>query len=109
MKVRFLGLLAALVAASLSPHARASSDDAWAAFRADVTRACTAQAKKTYADAVVVVDANGSASYGIALVYARLPAPKGATPSPGLATVVCVYDKKSKKAELSGEFRTVNP
>jgi hypothetical protein len=56
-----------------------------------------------------VVDANGSASYGFALVYTRLPAPKGATPAPGLATIVCVYDKKTKKAELSGEFRTVNP
>jgi hypothetical protein len=107
--MRTLSSLLSLLALAGALPARASSDDAWAAFRADVTRACTAQAKKNYADAVVVVDAFGSASYGFALVYAHLPAPKGAMLAPGLATIVCVYDKKTKKAELSGEFRTVNP
>jgi len=108
---RILGLFVfnlALVLA-VGRSASASSDDAWASFRTDVSRACTVEAKKHYADPIVVVDPYGSSSFGVALVYARLPSPKGATPQPGLATVVCIYDKKMKKAELSGEFRTVNP
>jgi hypothetical protein len=87
--------------------ARASSDDAWTHFRADVTTACTAQAKKVYANPLLVVDPFGSDSYGVALVYARTPAPRGAPPGNSLATAICVYDKKTHKAELSGGFQTV--
>jgi hypothetical protein len=111
VKLRVFGLLLSnlsLVLAVGQP-ATASSDDAWASFRTDVSRACAVEAKKRYADPVVVVDSYGAVSYGVALIYARLAGPKGATPPPGLATVVCIYDKKTKKAELSGEFRTVNP
>jgi hypothetical protein len=82
--------------------ASASSDQAWSAFRADVATKCTAAAKKIYANPIVVVDPNGSESYGIALVYARPPAPKGSPPAAGLATVVCIYNKRTKAAELSG-------
>jgi len=90
----------------LPSGALASSDDAWTAFRTSVATACTAAAKKDYANPLVVVDPFGSDSYGIALVYARTPAPKGAPPANSLTTAVCVYDKKTHKAELSGGFET---
>jgi hypothetical protein len=110
VRPQIFGLLAnVVIVLSLGQSANASSDDAWASFRADVARACTIEAKKRYTDPIVVVDPYGSSSFSVALVYARLPGPKGAPPPPGLATVVCIYDKKMKKAELSGEFRTVNP
>jgi hypothetical protein len=91
---------------ALPSGARASSDEAWSSFRASVAVACTAQAKETYANPLVVVDRFGSESYGIALVYARTPVPKNAPPANSLATAVCIYDKKTHKAELSGDFET---
>ena len=95
-----------LLLCALPSGARASSDDAWTAFRANVTTACTARAKEVYANPLVVVDPFGSESYGVALVYARTPVPKNASPANALTTAVCVYDKKTHKAELSGGFET---
>lgn len=54
----------------------------------------------------MLVDAFGSASYGISLVYGRPQSPKGMPQLPGLASVVCIYDKKTKAAELSGPLET---
>lgn len=106
-KRRALSALGLLFLTCASPSAaRASSDDAWTAFRANVTTACTAQARKLYANPLVVVDPFGSESYGVALVYARTPLPRNSTPDNSLTTVVCVYDKKTHKAELSGGFQT---
>ncbi len=93
------GLVPALPAA-------ASSDEAWSAFRAAVEKTCTERAKSVLLSPVAIVDAYGSESYGIAIVYGREPGGKGATPAPGLASVVCVYDKRTKKAELSGIIET---
>jgi hypothetical protein len=101
-----LSCLGLFLLSALPSGARASSDDAWTAFRTSVTTACTAVAKKDYVNPLVVVDPFGSDSYGIALVYARTPVPKGAPPANSLTTVVCVYDKKTHKAELSGGFET---
>ena len=82
---------------------RASSDAAYAAFRADVAKRCTARAKLELADPIVLVDAYGSASYGVALIYGRPQSPRGMPQLPGLASVVCIYDKKT---ELSGPLET---
>jgi hypothetical protein len=84
----------------------ASSDAAWSQFRADVTTACTAKAKTLVSDPIVLVDAHGSESYGIALIYGRTTAPHGTAQLPGLTSVVCVYDKRTKKVEVSGPMRT---
>jgi hypothetical protein len=99
-----LGLLS--LAFVLPSGARASSDDAWTGFRASVATACTAQAKKVYSNPLVVVDPFGSDSYGVALVYVRTPVPRNSPPEKSLTTAVCVYDKKTHKAELSGGFQT---
>jgi hypothetical protein len=103
-RIRLTALI--LFLGALPSGARASSDDAWSSFRASVADACTAQAKKTYANPLVVVDPFGSESYGVALVYARTPVPKNAPTANALTTAVCVYDKKTHKAELSGGFET---
>jgi hypothetical protein len=79
----------------LPSGARASSDDAWTAFRASVSTACTASAKKEYANPVVVVGPFGSETYGVALVYARTPVGKNSPPENSITT-----------AELSGGFLT---
>jgi len=84
----------------------ASSDAAYAAFKTDVAKRCAANAKNAFADPIAIVDAHGSASYGFALVYGRPQTPKGMPQLPGLASVVCVYDKKTKKTELSGPIET---
>lgn len=86
--------------------ASASSDAAWAAFKAEVAKTCTGDAKKIFGDPITLVDARGSASYGMAIVYGRQRGPAGKPDLPGLASVVCVYDKKTKKAELSGIIET---
>ena len=86
--------------------ARSSSDAAYAAFKADVAERCTARAKSELADPIVIVDAYGTTSYGIALIYGRPQTPKGMPQLPGLASKVCVYDKKTKQVELSGDIET---
>ncbi len=84
----------------------ASSDAAYATFKVDVAKTCTTLAKSRFTDPIVLVDAFGSASYGIVQVYGRTQSPKGLAQLPGLSSAICVYDKKTKKAELSGEIRT---
>lgn len=91
---RFL-TVASLLALSLPAAALASSDDAWAEFRADVKSACEALAPK---DGAILVEVNplGSESYGAAIVYQQTDA--------GLDRYVCIYDKQAQKAELSVAF-----
>ena len=85
----------ALVLSILAGPALASSGDAWDQFRADVGAACLAlvQAPGT---ATVEVNPFGSDSYGVAVVTL--------TSGAGTDRMICVYDKASKKAELSAPF-----
>jgi hypothetical protein len=102
-----IGLIAlGLFLCVLPSGTRASSDDAWTAFRASVSTACAVAAKRVYANPIVVVDPFGSDSYGVALVYARTPVGKNSPPENSITTAVCIYDKKTHKAELSGGFLT---
>ena len=96
----------ALAFAMSAGIAFASSDAAYATFKASVSKTCTTLAKSRFADPIVLVDAFGSASYGIAQVYGRPRSPKGFAQLSGLSSAICVYDKKTKKAELSGEIIT---
>ena len=94
------GLVLALVASAGA--ARASSDDAWNAFRADVAKAC----RDAVADRIVAprvsVDPHGSASHGFAMAKGFALGPKG-KPSNTTASILCVYDKATKAVETSGE------
>ncbi|WP_230383017.1 hypothetical protein [Paracoccus shanxieyensis] len=74
----------------------ASSDEAWDQFRADVQTACTALAPAE-GETAIEVNPFGSESYGAALLITTLP-------DGGADRYVCIYDKQTKKAEISGAF-----
>jgi hypothetical protein len=78
----------------------ASSPDAWDEFRQKVETNCVALAVAgNFRAATARVDPFGTESYGVALVTGTLK--QGVGP----ATVICVMDKKTGKAELSGESK----
>lgn len=86
--------LAALSA--LSGPALASSDEAWAEFRADVESKCRALAP---AEGTTEIEVNpfGSDRFGAAIVTTTL--------KDGSADrAVCIYDKQAKTAEMTGPF-----
>ena len=95
---RLLAVASVVVTCLASPNAWAASDDAWAAFRADVEAKCLAASAAVLDDAQAVVDPFGSARFGLALLTGR---PIGGT---GTASVICVYDKVEKTAEIGGEL-----
>lgn len=76
----------------------ASSDDAWEAFRKDVSDKCLAAAAGQFENAAVTVDPFGSPSYGLALIKGQA---KGADAT---IAAICVYDKKAKTVEIGGEL-----
>lgn len=96
--------LATLSAAlCLGPVAQASSDGAWAEFSALVEKACIKSASSQIENGRAIVDPYGSEKYGLAVVMGR---PRGVPKTKKLAeiTVICVYDKKTKAAEVGGEI-----
>lgn len=91
-------VLIALLAGFLPSVAAASSDDAWAAMRTDVSAKCLKAAAGSIEKPKAVVDPFGSESFGLALVSGK---PKGAK---GKITQICVYNKQTKTVELGGEL-----
>ncbi len=91
-------LSAVAATAGFAAPALASSEDAWAAFRADVRTACEPLADVPEgATASYAVNPFGSESYGAALVTVTL--------RDGSADrMVCVYDKQAKTAEMTAPF-----
>ncbi|MNL50372.1 hypothetical protein D3C87_1733840 [compost metagenome] len=90
--------LIAVFASLLPSIAAASSDDAWAAMRRDVSAKCLKAAAGSIEKPKAVVDPFGSESFGLALVSGK---PKGAK---GKITQICVYNKQTKTVELGGEL-----
>lgn len=88
----------AVLAGLLPSAAAASSDDAWAAMRTDVSAKCLKAAAGSIEKPKAVVDPFGSESFGLALVSGK---PKGAK---GKITQICVYNKQTKTVELGGEL-----
>lgn len=78
--------------------ALASSDDAWQAFRDDVRKACETAVAGRLRKPVVSVDPFGSESYGVAIARGD------STDAKAPRAIVCVYDKRAKRLETSGEF-----
>ena len=100
MAGRQASTLAIVVFAMASQPSAASSPDAWEEFQEKVARACATLALAGDFEKVTAkVDPFGTEAYGIALVSG--PLKKGL----GEARVICVLDKKTGKAELSGESR----
>ncbi len=91
-------LLAGLALPLASAQALAASDAAWLEFRASVQKSCEKAVAGRLDQVTVEVDPFGSESYGVALargVSRDAKAPR---------VIVCIYDKRSKRAEASGEF-----
>lgn len=92
-------LLAALATVLITgASAHASSDDAWATFRADVSKACVKAAKGLIEKGKTVVDPYGSEHYGMAVVTGNAVGAKTRI------STICVYDKQKKTAEIGGEI-----
>lgn len=77
----------------------ASSDDAWAQFQTDVETACTALAPEA-GETAIEVNPFGSETYGAAIMVTSYE-------GGGVDRFVCIYDKHSKKAELTAAFTPV--
>lgn len=75
--------------------ATAASEEAWDEFRADVRTACLAKGQDLIETPAIVVDPFGSDTYGYALMTGM---EKG---SANVRSVVCVFDKQAKTAEVS--------
>lgn len=90
-------LLALPLATALgAAPALASSDDAWAAFKADVEAKCVAALPEKLKNQTVFVDETGTEAYGVALIAGRSASEKARV------TFACVYDKQAKTAQLTG-------
>lgn len=76
----------------------ASSDEAWQEFVADVQAKCLAVNEGTIDDAKAVVDPIGSENFGLAILTGKA---KGTDVT---VSHICVYDKKTKVAELGSEL-----
>jgi len=88
-------LVATLIGAT---PALAASPDAWEEFRTDVKKACEKAVSSTLEKPSIAVDPFGSQSYGIAIARGK------SKYSDAPLTMICVFDKKTKAVETSGEF-----
>jgi hypothetical protein len=95
--VRLVATTAVVALPAVSP-ALASSGDAWDEFAKDVAAKCTALAEGRIEQPKVVVDPTGTESYGVALLTGK------AVGADAVVSSICVYDKKSQAAEISGEL-----
>ena len=88
----------AFVFIPLASSALASSGDAWEEFARDVAAKCTVLAEGRIEQPKVVVDPFGTESYGVAILTGK------AVGADAIVSSICVYDKKSQAAEISGEL-----
>ena len=79
--------------------ASASSDDAWKAFAADVENKCRAAMLKVIKNPKLDVDPVGTENHGVAIGRGAVIGGKIRK------AIVCIYDKKSRTVEISGELR----
>ncbi len=99
MKSIYKAVLVVGMLSVVSATANASSSDGWTEFRQDVTKACIAVTKDQIKKPKVTVDPFGSESYGLALVQGQ------SAHSKDVLSIICVYDKKTKKTEIGGELK----
>jgi hypothetical protein len=78
--------------------ALASSEDAWKAFRENVQTSCAKAVAGRLEDAKIDVDPFGSESYGVAIARGV------STDAKAPRAIVCIFGKRSKAVETSGEL-----
>ena len=83
-----------------APAALASTDEAWAEFRADVEAKCLAAQAQTGSAGETAIEVNpvGSERFGAAILTTTLPAGAGQERS------ICIYDKAARTVELTAPF-----
>jgi hypothetical protein len=94
--VIFIMMILATAELSLDGRLYASSPEAWKEFATDVEKACTRLAPEELRNFSITVSDYGSSSYGMAVLQDLQSGASG--------IYVCVYDKQTKKAELSGRM-----
>ncbi|WP_051134287.1 hypothetical protein [Methylocystis sp. ATCC 49242] len=77
----------------------AASPDAWEEFRANVKKACAKLAAAELENPSIWVDPFGTESYGVAIAKGPSKYDKSQQ------EVVCVFDKRSEKAEATSAFK----
>lgn len=93
---RLAAAVAAILTAPAAPAALASSEDAWAAMRADIETKCRALVQ-TQGETTLELNPFGSENFGAAIVTTRL--------ADGTAErAICIYDKTAGTAELTAPF-----
>jgi len=97
--MRIFTITLALTLATIT-GASASSDDAWAAFAAEVEEGCLTATNSVLTEATATVDPFGSESYGMAII-------SGKTSAGTTASIICVFDKQTKAVEIGGELEVV--
>lgn len=89
-----------LLASTNATVSYASTHEAWEEFRKDVEKTCKAATSDLIENPKVILDPFGSASFGLAIVRGK------STYNKHKLEIICVYDKKSKAVEISGELKT---
>jgi len=99
MRLKIIGLVSVVIITGVVCVALASSPDAWEEFRKDIRRKCEQKLQNVLIDPKIIVDPFGVSSAGIALCAGQ------SKHSKEQHIVICVYDKKSKKVELTSEIK----
>lgn len=89
--------IAVLLTALPAVPSFAASDDAWAAFAAEVEKGCLDATRGMIENAQAIVDPFGSESHGLAIV-------SGETGAGQASAIICVFDKQSKAVQVGGEL-----
>lgn len=97
MKRNVILAIAAATTLAATTAAEAATPAEWESFRRSVADACIDAGRDLFKSVSIAIDPFGSKSYGLALMTGEA---KAVDPSP--ISVICVYDKQSKTAEIGG-------
>ncbi|EAS41775.1 hypothetical protein C9J48_15195 [Photobacterium profundum] len=90
------------VFSSFSVHA--SSSDAWEEFEQAVRTQCSIQFDRSFSRYHIYIDPYGTESYGMAIARGKLKSSTGLR-APD-SSMVCIYNKRSKQAEVGQSFNS---
>jgi len=98
MRLKVIGFTSVVILTGVVCVALASSPHAWKEFREDVRGKCERKLQNVLINPDIIVDPFGVSSSGIALCVGQSKYSKEQ------AIVICVYDKRNKKVELTSEI-----
>lgn len=98
----FFFILIMGVFSSFTVHA--SSSDAWEEFEQSVRIQCSISFDRSFSRYHIYIDPYGTESYGIAIARGTLKSSTGLR-APD-SSMVCIYNKQSKQAEVGQSFNS---